>query len=479
MSLGKAGRMPAAFQAFYKAVEIQPNHAQAARNAGQILKNAGNTEQAAAILGHARELASGDRKAMLALIDVLSMAGMTGEAEVMARQALESHPSDPDIAVQLGNICMAKGTPAEAAELARSALAARPDLIGALSLLAETAGGDEAAEILGKIESLGAGRGQPPHVTVSLSFSAGRLCERLKRHGEAFDYFAAGNRARRDLLAGTDQRYRRDRMEAEVAELIDAFPAAAFANPGGSESELPVFIVGMPRSGTTLTEQILASHSMAAGAGELSEIGNIVRWLRREHGFPHPPPRDLYPGIASGYLTQMRRVDPGAARITDKMPGNFMNLGLIALLFPNARIIHCRRDPMDTCLSCFTQNFRSEGLAWSCDLDDVGHYYCQYRRLMDHWLSVLPAGRILEFDYELTVSALEEQARRLIGFAGLKWDDACLRFSDTDRIVLTASRNQVRKGVYGGSVGRWRRYGDRIMPLAASLARCGHGPAED
>ena len=134
---------------------------------------------------------------------------------------------------------------------------------------------------------------------------------------------------------------------------------------------------------------------------------------------------------------------------------------------------------MDTCLSCFTQNFRSEGLAWSCDLDDVGHYYCQYRRLMDHWLSVLPAGRILEFDYELTVSALEEQARRLIGFAGLKWDDACLRFSDTDRIVLTASRNQVRKGVYGGSVGRWQSYGDRIRPLAASLARCGHGPAED
>ncbi len=226
-----------------------------------------------------------------------------------------------------------------------------------------------------------------------------------------------------------------------------------------------------------MTEQILASHPQVAGAGELTEVSQIVRWLRAEHGYPARLSVATLQKGANGYLNHVGRIGRGAARVTDKMPGNYMHLGLIARMFPKARIVHCRRDPMDNCLSCFAQNFRADGLAWSTDLRDLGHQYCQYSRLMDHWRKVLPAGRMLEIDYEDTVADLEGQARRLVEFAGLDWDPACLDFHKTERAVATASREQVRNPIYRSSVGRWKRYGDGVAPLVEALGACGRGPA--
>jgi hypothetical protein len=145
-------------------------------------------------------------------------------------------------------------------------------------------------------------------------------------------------------------------------------------------------------------------------------------------------------------------------------------------MLPGARIIHCRRDPMDNCLSCFMQNFRAADLAWTCDLGDLGHYYCQYRRIMDHWRRVLPEGRMLEVDYEDTVADLEAQARRIVDFTGLPWDEACLDFHRSNRSVVTASHSQVRQKIYTSSVGRWKRHGDALSPLIDSLRACGGAP---
>ena len=274
-----------------------------------------------------------------------------------------------------------------------------------------------------------------------------------------------------------ENHYDQPAVERRVDALIEQFDRGYCAGAGGSSSELPVLIVGMPRSGTSLTEQILASHSRVAGGGELTEINRIGEWLTEAHHYPLPPQPGALKEAADRYLKYVGKIGRGLDRVTDKMPGNYMQLGLITRMFPKARIIHCRRDPMDNCLSCFAQNFSADALVWSTDLTDLGHQYCQYQRITAHWRDALPPGRMLEIDYEDTVADLEGQARRLVEFIGLEWEDACLDFHKTKRAVVTASREQVRNPIYNTSVGRWRRYGDAIAPLVESLSACGCGPA--
>jgi Sulfotransferase family len=244
-------------------------------------------------------------------------------------------------------------------------------------------------------------------------------------------------------------------------------------------SEVPVFIVGMPRSGTTLTEQILAAHPEVFGAGELPALQRVVGLVPAMTGKAAPWPEcaaRLGQGgvdtLAARYLSEVTRLAPGAARITDKMPQNFLSLGLVALLFPEARVIHCTRDPVDTCLSCYFQGF-TQGHGYAFDLATLGAYYRHYRRLMDHWNAVLDIPVIdmpvMEMRYEAMVADQEAESRRLVDFAGLDWDDACLRFFASDRLAHTASYDQVRRPVYKGSVGRWRRYAAHLGPLLAAL----------
>lgn len=230
----------------------------------------------------------------------------------------------------------------------------------------------------------------------------------------------------------------------------------------GCESDVPVFILGMPRSGTTLTEQIISSHPDVFGAGELPELriveqrlGRIKPENAREHG-------ELYLE-----LVQARADRDGYARITDKMPGNFNRIGHILTALPNAKIIHCRRSPLDTCLSCYKQNF-ARGQYFSYKMEDLAHQYKNYMAVMDHWRSVLP-GRFIEIDYEETVSNFEEQARKLIDYVGLEWNDACLEPHKQKRSVLTASKEQVRKPIYTSSVKAWKRYEKQLQPLIEAL----------
>ena len=239
---------------------------------------------------------------------------------------------------------------------------------------------------------------------------------------------------------------------------------------------MPIFIVGMPRSGTTLIEQIIASHPSVYGAGELHHLCTLIqRPIERPIGVKHYPenmryltPTGLH-AIADEYLSCLKNYAPAAAHITDKMPGNYVAIGLIHALFPHAKIIHVERNPIDTCLSCYTKLFR-QGQFFSYDLRELGHFYANYRRIMAHWRQVLPAHSWLDICYEDVVSDLESEARRLIAYCGLQWDPVCLSFHSLKRQVRTASFVQIRKPIYASSVDRWRRFERELAPLIKVLS---------
>jgi hypothetical protein len=241
----------------------------------------------------------------------------------------------------------------------------------------------------------------------------------------------------------------------------------------GLDPETPVFIVGMPRSGTTLVEQILSRHPQVFGAGELRDVdrlaealtapveavggdSNVLAALARQKG------RDL----AERHLHRLTRLGGAALRVIDKLPINFLHLGLIATLFPRARVLHCRRDRLDTCLSCYVQYFHALNFTW--DLEDLGKYHREYERLMAHWRTALPL-RLLDVSYEELVSDQEAVSHRMIAFCGLDWDERCLAFHENPRPVHTMSMLQVRRPMYASSVGRWRRYEKQLEPLRKAL----------
>ncbi len=237
---------------------------------------------------------------------------------------------------------------------------------------------------------------------------------------------------------------------------------------GDRSSPVPVFILGMPRSGSTLVEQILASHPEIFGAGELKAFDQALTSLGTGQDVSPDMGEAELRRLGGAYVAAVRPRAPTALRITDKMPANFRYAGLIHLALPNARIIHTRRDPVDTCLSCFMHMMP---MPYTYDLAELGRHYRAFAALMAHWRDVLPAGVSLEIDYEDVVEDLEGQARRIVAHCGLDWDDACLSFHTTERPVRTASAVQVRQPVYRDAVRRWLPYKDMLQPLLDELQR--------
>jgi tetratricopeptide (TPR) repeat protein len=274
----------------------------------------------------------------------------------------------------------------------------------------------------------------------------------------AFEHYAQANGLKRAMLG-----YDITRDVTNLEQLPVEFSAELLAqpDPAANPSERPVFVVGMPRSGTSLVEQILASHPQVYGAGEARALPIVFM----ERG---KLPRSEWPQLAQRYLDSVGERADDAARIVDKLPGNFAQAGFIRLLFPNARIIHIRRDPLDNGISLFITLF-DHGHAYSYDLRDIGRFYNAYAKLMAHWRGIFPADRFLEIDYETIVDDFETQARRLIAFIGLPWDDAVLRFYETERAVRTASKVQVRKPIYRTSVKRAEAFGAALDPLREAL----------
>jgi tetratricopeptide (TPR) repeat protein len=316
--------------------------------------------------------------------------------------------------------------------------------------------------------------GQPPVEQSGLHFAAADLLDSLGRYDEAFAHAARGNALRRPPYDPEMHRRTFDRIiEYFTPQRMRSLPRAGF------RSGKPVFIVGMPRTGTSLVEQILASHPLVHGAGELDFIFRMSLGMADMLGAS----LEHYPeflqrvsvaqldGLAQTYLAPLAGPNPHAARITDKMPLNFLHLGTIACLFPNARVIHCRRDPMDTCLSCHMTAF-NVGNDFKYDLHNLGLFYKDYQRLMAHWKTVLDLA-MLEVCYEDLVTDPEPQSRRMVEFLGLDWDDRCLRFHDTQRPAVTSSVVQVRQPMYKSSIQRWRHYERHLTQLKDVL----HPPA--
>jgi tetratricopeptide (TPR) repeat protein len=305
-----------------------------------------------------------------------------------------------------------------------------------------------------------------------LKFALAKAYDDLGRYDEAFACMREASALKRKGLnydeAGTLESF--DRIRS-------TFDRKLLAKAGGFSSSLPVFVVGMPRSGTTLIEQILASHPAVYGAGELGDFNWLVDQLPGTGGKAFYYPQDASAlsadqlcALGKAYVDRQRRRAPNAERVTDKMPANFLFLGLIHLVLPEARIIHVMRDPRDTCLSCYSKLFTAEQ-NFTYDLAELGRYYRKYAELMAHWRDVLPATTMLEIQYEDVIADLEGSARRIVEHCGLEWHPDCVAFYEARRPVRTASATQVRRPIYRTSAGRWRNYQRHLGPLLAALGK--------
>lgn len=461
-----------AMKALQKTILLKPDHAEAYEALAPVMEDLGWREDAVEIYRRAIELQPDKIKLITAYSRALTTSNKVEEAETVLKPLLEKYPEVPGLQAQFASVRLFQGDRESAARIASEIAEKFPETAGAHYTLAQSEReGDHEARIA-QIDAVLAGGEKEKEAESTLEFALATRYEALKQHEEAFGHYVRANARKREALEERGVVYNREAEEARGNVLKNSYPGPkVFEGPTGSDSEMPVFIVGMPRSGTSLTEQILASHPKMAGAGELTAIGNAIKRMRDILGYPHNPPTEKALKKISGlYLQRLREVDANALRVTDKMPGNFNHLGLITRIFPKAKIIHCRRNPIDNCLSCFLQNFGAEGLSWSFDLEDAAHQYRDYHRLMAHWREILPPGQMMEIDYEDTVADLEGQARKLVDFVGMEWDDACLSFHENKRAVVTASHDQVRRPIYNTSVGRWKKYGPLVMPLVDALS---------
>jgi tetratricopeptide (TPR) repeat protein len=472
-ALRHLGRLEEAVASYRQAVCVKPDYAEAHSNLGNALRVQGKLDEALASCQEATRLNPDLPQAHNNLGYVFQDMGIPEEALASYRQAISLKADFADAHNNLGAALLIQGQVNEALASIQEALRLAPDLPMAFHQLGRLARDGKYEMRVVEVEHIRrllAEQGLSPKAKTLLHFTLAYVLEQQGDYDLAFEHYQQANAWKRrssELHQPFDiQAHRHD-----VDQAIATFGRAFFARlaPLGHPSDAPVFIVGMPRSGTSLVEQILSSHPRFAGAGELLDIGNI----RNELYTPEQYPTSLTglttqraAALAERYLQRLLRGNPQSLRASDKMPQNYLHLGLIAVLFPRARVIHCRRDPRDTCVSCFCENFESIGFTSS--LEDLGLYYREYERLMAHWRQVLPLS-MFEVRYEELVANQEKLSRQLVDFCGLDWDDRCLRFHQTRRPVNTASNLQVRQPVYARSVGRWRRFERQLGPLLELL----------
>jgi tetratricopeptide (TPR) repeat protein len=459
------GRLDAAVEALREALRLKPGFAKAHNNLGNALLDLGRLDEAGASYRRALEIDANYAEAHGNLGSALRLQGRAAEARSHCERALAMDAGTPAALTLLAHLRSDAGQFAEARTLLERAVAIEPTHAEAWAGLAglrrmSRADADWLAGALRSAERTA------PRNEIPLRFAIGKFHDDVGDYDEAFISYRRANdlakrhRPRHDqglLTAGVDRL-----MELQTAEWLRRAVAS------GVRSQRPVFIVGMPRSGTTLAEQILASHPDVYGAGELPY------WNGAAGGYPVSGAGDpALTKLAEDYLALLGEVSPDARRVVDKMPGNFMFLGLIHAALPLARIIHLTRNPLDTCLSIYFQDF-GPAHAYANDLEDLAHYHRQYRRIMDHWRRTLPAGTVLDVPYEGLVQDYEHWSRAMLEFVGLPWDARCREFHGTARTVSTFSKWQARQPINTASVGRWRHYEKFVGPLRALLA-----PVED
>jgi tetratricopeptide (TPR) repeat protein len=465
------GRLDDSIASYREAVAINPDFAEAHNNLGNALRQLGRLDEALASYDRALAINPKIAEIHYNLGNVLKDLDRLEDAVPRFQKAVDINPEHAAAWNNLGNACQALGRLDDAVDCFRKAVALKPGLSDAYRKLANIkkfTGQD--ADILA-MEKAFAGPDADDAQRMHLAFGLGKAHDDQGEYYRAFEYFSTANALKRASIDFTI-----DHMDSYFDYLKRLFGKELFAarQGAGSSKESAIFILGMPRSGTTLIEQILASHPEIHGAGELYDLQRIIEDQFGPVGDAafadnvNQADNARFANSGDTYVRALRGRSETARFITDKMPNNFQLIGMIKLILPNAKIIHCRRDPLDTCLSIFKNLFTSDGYYYAYDLSELGRYYSLYRDLMEHWHGLFP-GSIFDIRYEDMIADQGSHTRALIEHCGLEWDDACLAFHETDRPVYTASAAQVRQPIYDASVQSWKNYEEWLGPLREAL----------
>lgn len=460
---------------FEKALRLKPDYAEAYYGIAKVYLHQHHFTESEHYIRKAMMINKQQLEFYNLLAEIYHQQGNDAQALMHLDQALSMDATLSSLYLSKGNILMEMGEISKAEEqflkmTSNSTLETRVDahycLVQLRKIKPDHASFHDLLSITNDIQSL--------HLSKSeyLYFALGKCYDDMGAWAKAFENFTEGCRLKRQRITyniAEQIQFTQKLIHCFTPQVIEYLQA--FNNP----SALPIFIVGMPRSGSTLVEQILSSHPQVYGAGELKYLNNLIQWPVKNQQTTVSYPDNILQitpeicrAITDKYIAYLRRFSPHAIRITDKMPHNFIAIGLIHALFPNAKIIHVKRNPIDTCLSCYTKLF-THGQLYSYDLTELGQYYQCYELIMNHWRHILPSNTWLDIEYEVIVNNLEAEAQRLMEFCDLAWDPACLAFYQSKRQVRTASFVQVRQPVYTSSVERWRRYEKELEPLIHAL----------
>jgi tetratricopeptide (TPR) repeat protein len=449
-----------ALAAYREAVALDPQRAESHCYLGDELYETGRLDESVACFRRALELRPQYPLALLGLAAALRRQGGATEAEASVRAALALEPESAAALTLLGDLHSDRGEFGKAQELYERALAQNADFAPAFCGIAaqRRLTSADGAWLRGAKGLLA--RRLPLAHTIDLQYALGKYYNDLGQYDEAFGHYREANELGKRCAPAYEAPKLEQHVEATTVTFNRGFVQQL--HTGASDSELPVFVIGMPRSGTSLAEQILASHPQVFGAGEI-EFWTQAPSVLGGSGADGEAAAALS-GLAREYLERLTARSGAARRVIDKMPANFLHAGLIHSVFPRARIIHMQRHPLDTCLSIYFQNFTAMR-PFTSDLESLAHYYREYLRITDHWRAVLPPTALLEVPYEALIVNQEHWTRRMLEFIGVPWDPGCLEFHRTERVVITASRWQVRQKITTGSIGRWRNYAKYLAPL--------------
>jgi tetratricopeptide (TPR) repeat protein len=475
IALVALGRAADAICHYERALELNPADAKAHSNLGIALAAQGRAADAIAHYEDALSLDPDFADAHNNLGITLKDQDRTEEAMAHYERALAIDPNHAEALNNVGNIFKERGRFEEAMAHYERAIAIQPSYAEAHYNRSEIKRFNRGDDDMTALEALAIRADLPPSKALYTHFALAKAFDDTGDYTRAFEQMRRGNALKRAQL-DYDEGFVLGLFQ-RISAVFDRSLLERFRE-AGDPSSVPIFVLGMPRSGSTLIEQILASHPQIHGAGELMHLERTVGALAT--GNPPVPYPECVPAmdadalreLGRDYLDHLPSVSGNKLRVVDKLPGNFLSIGLIRLILPNARIIHTMRDPMDTCVSCYSRLF-TWGLHYTYDLAELGHYCRAYLELMDHWRSVLPPGAMLDVSYEDVVDDLEGQARRLIDYCGLPWDERCIAFHKTDRPVKTASAVQVRQPLSRGSLQRWRKYEAGLGALQEALGERG------
>jgi len=459
-SVSHLGRYDEAEQYFRQAIAIKPNYADAHGNLGMLLRMRTELIAAETSLRRALKLRPTFTEARINLGLTLAFLGRLRDSRACFAKVLKTAPRNVRALHGIGQVTELEGKFEEAERTFRRIIEIDPKMPAAWASLAGTRKMTLAdGEWFKSAEEIATSNVHPLE-EANLRFAMGKYCDDVGNYAQAFQNFKRGNELLKTAAADYDRKGR-SRLIDDLIRVYTREEMSKIQIPGSASSK-PVFVIGMPRSGTSLAEQIIASHPAAYGAGELHFwAGLIAKDPGLTQSIINEPARAK---VAEEYLRILDASSANASRVVDKAPVNSDFLGLIYSVFPNARVIYMQRDPIDTCLSCYFQQFLL-GLNFTFDLSDLAHYYREHRRVMMHWRRVLPPGFILDVPYEELVSDQETWSRKMLEFIGLEWSPRVLEFHTTKRQVVTASAWQVRQKIYKNSVARWRNYEQFIGPL--------------